>query len=129
MVLLRKLLPFTRVTMLLWAWRNRASVLEWATFGLRAAQAAADGQGLGDAKAEFRLRAHLARDHRTRGALVDVAVEKGVAHLSGRLTPEVHAVVQDIAVATPGVTRLDDRITHSLGRGGLLKRKAKVATA
>ena len=127
MVLLRKFLPFTRVTMLLWAWRNRASVLDWATFGLRAAQAAADGNGMDDAKAEFRLRAHLARDARTRGALVTIRVEKGVAHLSGRLSPEVHAVVQDIAVATPGVTRLDDRISHSLGRGGLLKRKARPA--
>ena len=127
MVLLRKFLPFTRITMLMWAWRNRASVLDWVTFGLRAAQSATSGQGVDDAKAEFRLRANLARDRRTRGALVDIAVEKGVAHLSGRLSPEVHAVVQDIAVATPGVTRLDDRISHSLGRGGLLKRKARPA--
>ena len=127
MVLLRKFLPFTRITMLMWAWRNRASVLDWATFGLRAAQSAASGQGMNDAKAEFRLRANLARDRRTRGALVDVAVEQGVAHLSGRLSPEVHAVVQDIAVGTRGIARLDDRITHSVGRGGLLKRKAKAA--
>ena len=127
MVLLRKFLPFTRVTMLLWAWRNRATVLEWLTFGLRAAQAAADGKGLDDAKAEFRLRANLARDHRTRTALIDVAVDQGVAHLTGRTSPEVHAIVQDVAVATKGVTRLDDRITHNLGRGGLLRRRAKAA--
>jgi hypothetical protein len=80
MPLLRRFLPFTRVTMLLWAWRNRASVLEWATFGLRAAQAAAAGKGMDDAKTEFRLRAHLAREPRTRAALVDVAVEDGVAN-------------------------------------------------
>ena len=127
MVLLRKFLPFTRVTMLLWAWRNRASVLEWVNFGLRAAQAAAGGKGMDDAKAEFRLRANLARDHRTRGALVDVAVENGVAHLAGRVSPEVHAVVQDVAVGTRGVTRLDDKITHANGRAGLLKRKARAA--
>jgi hypothetical protein len=127
MVLLRKFLPFTRVTMLLWAWRNRASLLDWLTFGLRAAQAAADGKGMDDAKAEFRLRANLARDHRTRHAILDVSVDKGVAHLAGRVSPEVHAVVQDIAVGTRGVTRLDDRITHSLGRGGLLRRRAKAA--
>lgn len=127
MVLFRKFLPFTRVTMLLWAWRNRATLLEWVTFGLRAAQAAADGKGMDDAKAEFRLRANLARDHRTRTALVDVAVEGGVARLTGRVSPEVHGMVQDVAVATRGVTRLDDQITHTNGRAGLLKRKAKAA--
>jgi osmotically-inducible protein OsmY len=123
MPLLRRFLPFTRVTMLLWAWRNRASVLEWATFGLRAAQAAASGKGMDDAKTEFRLRANLAREPRTRTALVDVAVEHGVAKLSGRVSPEVHALVQDIAVGTRGVQRLDDKISHRVGRGGLLKRK------
>ena len=127
MALFRKFLPFTRVTMLLWAWRNRASVLEWATFGLRAAQAAASGQGIDDAKAEFRLRANLARDARTRHAIIEVAVDKGVAHLAGRVSPEVHARIQDIAAGTRGVTRLDDRLTHTLGKGGLLKRRAKVA--
>jgi hypothetical protein len=127
MPLLRKLLPFSRVTVLLWAWRNRASVIEWVAFALRTLQSAVSGDGIGDAKAEFRLRANLARDRRTRGALVDVAVEQGVARLRGRVSPEVHAVVQDIAVATPGVARIDDRITHTLGRGGLLKRKATAA--
>jgi osmotically-inducible protein OsmY len=123
MPLLRRFLPFTRITMLLWAWRNRASVLEWATFGLRAAQAAASGKGMDDAKTEFRLRANLAREPRTRTALIDVAVESGVAKLSGRVSPEVHALVQDIAVGTRGVQRLDDKISHRVGRGGLLKRK------
>ena len=127
MLLLRKLLPFSRVTIVLWAWRNRASVTEWLAFALRTLQSATSGAGLDDAKAEFRLRANLTRDRRTRGALIDVAVEKGVARLSGRVSPEVHAVVQDIAVATPGVVRIDDRITHSLGKGGLLKRKSKAA--
>lgn len=126
MALFRKLLPFSRATLLLWAWRNRASVLDWLTFVLRTAQAAASGQGLDDAKAEFRLRAHLARDPRTRAALVEVRVERGVAHLAGRVSPEVHGVIQDMAVATPGVTRLDDRLSHVLGRGGLLKRKARL---
>jgi osmotically-inducible protein OsmY len=129
MALFRKLLPFSRLTVLLWAWRNRASVLDWATFGLRAAQSATSGDGTVDARTEFRLRANLARDHRTRGALLDIAVADGVAHLGGRVSPEVHAVVQDIAVGTRGVTRLDDRITHTAGRGGLLRRKASARTA
>ena len=127
MPLLRKLLPFSRVTILLWAWRNRASVFEWFAFALRTLQSATSGAGMGDAKAEFRLRANLARHRRTRGALVDVVVEKGVARLTGRVSPEVHAAVQDMAVGTPGVDRIDDRITHAAGRAGLLKRKAKAA--
>jgi osmotically-inducible protein OsmY len=127
MPLLRKLLPFSRVTILLWAWRNRASVLDWLTFALRTVQSASSGAGLADAKAEFRLRANLARDRRTRGALVDVAVEDGVAHLTGRVSPEVHAVVQDLAVGTPGVVRIDDHLTHTAGRAGLLKRRARAA--
>ena len=127
MMLLRKLLPFSRATLLLWAWRNRASVLEWVLFGLRAAGSLSTGKGLDDAKAEFRLRAHLARDPRTRTAILDVEVADGVAHLVGRASPEVHAVVQDIAVGTRGIKRIDDRITHSNGRGGLLRRKAKAA--
>ena len=129
MSLFRKLLPFSRVTILLWAWRNRASVAEWFAFALRAVESVSSGKGLDDAKAEFRLRANLARDGRTRGALVDVAVEDGVARLHGRLSPEVHAVVQDIAVGTRGVSRIDDRITHTLARGGLLRRKARVQAA
>lgn len=124
MALLRKFLPFTWMTALLWAWRNRAPVLDWVAFASRATESAVAGRGLGDTKAEFRLRATLARDPRTRRALVDVAVEDGVARLSGRVSPEVHALVQDAAVATRGVSRIDDRIHHSFGRGGLLRRKA-----
>jgi osmotically-inducible protein OsmY len=129
MSLFRKLLPFSRVTILVWAWRNRASVAEWVAFAMRTLESASSGKGLEDAKAEFRLRANLARDGRTRGALVDVAVEDGVAHLTGRVSPEVHAVVQDVAVATRGVSRIDDRITHTLARGGLLRRKARAKAA
>ena len=88
---MRKLLgsffPVTRLGLLLWAWRNRASVLDWAAFALRVVQAAVAGEGVDDAKAEFRLRANLARDRRTRGALVAVSVERGVATLTGRVTP------------------------------------------
>jgi hypothetical protein len=123
----RWLVPFSRTTILLWTWRNRATVMEWLTFGLRAVASVSEGKGLDDAKAEFRLRAHLARDPRTRTAILDVEVADGVAHLSGRASPEVHAVVQDITVATRGIARIDDRITHSAGRGGLLRRRARAA--
>jgi hypothetical protein len=129
MALLRKLLPFSRLTLLTLAWRNRATVLDWATFGLRAAQSVAGGDGTTDARIELRLRANLARDRRTRDAVYDVAVERGVARLEGRVSPEVHAVIQNIAVGTRGVTRIDDRLTHTTGRAGLLRRKARAAAA
>ena len=126
--LLRKFLPFSRITILLWAWRNRASVMEWLTFGLRAAVVGAAGKGIDDAKAEFRLRANLARDRRTRGAHHRRGGGEGRRPPAGsgdargprrrsRTSPS----------ARRGVIRIDDRITHTLGRGGLLKRKAKAA--
>jgi hypothetical protein len=127
--LLRDVIPLSRLGLVLWAWRNRASMMDWATFALRAVTSASSGAGLDDAKAEFRLRSRLARDPRTRHALVSVEVDKGVVRLEGRTSPEVHAVIQDMAVATRGIARLDDRISHSLGKGGLLKRRAKLATA
>ena len=122
------LLPASRIGLLWWAWRNRATVLDWAAFALRVVQSMVSGDGLDDAKAEFRLRANLARDRRTRGALVGVSVERGVASLTGRVTPDVHAAIQDMAVATPGIDRIDDRITHSNGRG-LLRRRGRTKAA
>lgn len=127
--LLRDFIPLSRIGLIFWAWRNRASVMEWVAFAVRAFSSASSGEGLDDARAEFRLRAHMARDARTRGALVSVAVEHGVVRLEGRVSPEVHATIQDIAVATPGISHLDDHITHVVGRGGLLKRRAKLTTA
>ncbi|HEX2851128.1 MAG TPA: BON domain-containing protein [Acidimicrobiales bacterium] len=110
MRMLRRLLPVSNLGLALWAWRNRATVLDWAAFGLRAAGDVIEGKGLGDARAEARLRLALARHGTTRRAAIDVAVEDGTARIEGRVPPEVHARVQDIVAATPGISRLDDRL-------------------
>ncbi|HVM07679.1 MAG TPA: BON domain-containing protein [Acidimicrobiales bacterium] len=110
--LLRNLLPTSKIGLALWGWRNRYKVLDWATFGLRAAGDVAGGKGADDAKAELRLRAALARDPMTRGLAIEVRVENGVATLTGRVTPEIHARIQDKAVAVPGITRINDRLVN-----------------
>ncbi|HEX7165672.1 MAG TPA: BON domain-containing protein [Acidimicrobiales bacterium] len=110
--LLTGLLPTSRIGMALWAWRNRYRVLDWFSFALRALSGTIAGNGTSDAEAELRLRVALARDSMTRGTAVDVRVENGVATLTGRVSPEVHARMQDKAVAIPGIRRVDDRLVN-----------------
>src|SRR5688572_22014711 len=110
--LLRNLLPTSRIGLALFAWRNRYKFLDWLGFGLRAVDAAARGAGTADARAELRLRGALARDPATRKLAIDVKVERGVATLTGQVTPEIHARVQDKAAAVPGITRIDDRLVN-----------------
>lgn len=107
---LRRLLPVSNIGLALWAWRNRATVLDWMAFGLRAAGDVLEGHGLADARAEARLRVALARHGATRRAPIEVAVENGTVRLAGRVAPEVHARVHDIVATTPGIDRMDDRL-------------------
>ncbi|MBW3650126.1 MAG: hypothetical protein KY458_06110 [Actinobacteria bacterium] len=107
--------------------RNRAAVIDWTAFGLRTAGSALAGRGTADARAELALRKRLRRRRRTRRALVEVRVERGVATIGGRLTPEVHAAVQDAVVRTPGIERVQDEVTHIPGRGRRRKVAATVA--
>ena len=46
----------------------------------------------------------------TRGLAVEVRVERGVLTLTGRVSPEVHARLQDKAVAIRGIERINDRL-------------------
>src|ERR687891_329850 len=98
---LLKLLPVSRVGMILWAWRHRESIVDWLGFAVRAA-----GRPREDVRAEFQLRVRLRRFP------VTVRVEDGVATLHGQLSPQAHAAVQDAVVAAPGVRRVDDRISN-----------------
>ncbi len=121
--LVKSLMPVTRTGALLWAWSNRDRLAEWGSFGVRAVQDVADGNGTDDSRAELRLRTALARNPRTRNIDVGVAVKNGVAVLTGRLTPEAHAAVQDVAVGTKGIARVDDQITNvAPNRRNLLRR-------
>ena len=103
--LARTLLPVSRAGIALWAWRNRQPIIEWAGFGARAAQQLASGDRE-DTLAEARLRAALTRDPSTRMADLKVAVQEGVARLSGIVDPPVAELAFQMAERTPGVRRV-----------------------
>jgi hypothetical protein len=112
---LLKMLPVTRATAAVWAWRNRRELGRWAGFAWRALTPG--GERREDVIAEARLRAALARDERTRGLpTLGVRVVEGTARLDGRLPPPLHDLVASIAAETRGVQAVACRIQ---GRGAL----------
>ncbi len=115
-----------RARVLGWAWRNRAALLDWTSLALRTVESVAAGRGLADARTGMALRKRLRRGRRTRRALVEVRVERGVATVTGPLTPEEHAAVQDAVVRTPGIERVDEDVTHVPGRGRRRRRRHDV---
>jgi hypothetical protein len=109
--MLRRLLPFSRLGLAMWAWRNRDALADWAQFGARSASSVVRRGSLDDARAELRLRAALASDRRTRGSGVIVSVVDAVARLSGRASsPAARDAAVDLARATKGVTRVHDDV-------------------
>jgi hypothetical protein len=118
----RRALPFSRVGAALWAWQHRDQITGWAGWVTRSAPRLVAGDTR-DVVAEGRLRARLAGDARTRAALdgggregLQVEVRDGVAVLGGRLAPEAHDLVVEVATGTGGVSRVRDEITDSKGR-------------
>jgi hypothetical protein len=112
--LLRRLfpvaVPVTRGAIALWAWRNRAELLDWAGFATRSVPRL-QGEERGDVITEARLRARLTNDPRTRGvAGLRIDVSDGVATLSGVVPPEVHDAALAIATDTRGVRRVRDTL-------------------
>ena len=104
--------PFSRVTVALWAWRNRDELMKWAGFVVSAVPEIAGGR-TNDVLTEAKLRARFTADSRTRGADgLRVSVEEGVATLSGVVDPEIHDVALDLASSTTGVYRVKDDIQH-----------------
>jgi osmotically-inducible protein OsmY len=120
----RKLLPFSRVGMAMWAWRNRNEIGSWAVFASRAVPQVAGGER-DDVMAEARLRAKLTRDPLTRnlGGAVSVSVDDGVATLQGRVRPEVADRVVALAERTTGVHRLRDELEIEGRRGRFSSRR------
>ena len=109
MAALWRLLPVTRATAALWAWKNRRELGRWAGFVWRAIPPSAADRD--DVMAEARLRAALAKDARTRGVpSFSVRVTNGVALLDGHLRPDVHDLVASTAERTNGVHRVECRI-------------------
>lgn len=114
---LKGFLPLSGSALVLWAWRNRYDVVDWAAFGVRSAQSLVSGN-TDDVKAEARLRIALEKDRRTRrGPGLEVFVRDGVAVLKGIVDPEVHDVAVKIAERTEGIRKVDDRLEDTRGLG------------
>jgi hypothetical protein len=111
----RNMVKLSTPAMAAMAWRNRDELLDWAGFGLRAAQAAVPGgESFDDVKAEMRLRVALARDPRTRRAPgLKVDVRDGIATLRGIVAPDVYDVAPVIADRVDGVRLVDNRLREA----------------
>jgi hypothetical protein len=106
--LVKKILPISGSALALWAWRNRDEMVEWAGFGVRAAQKLVAGD-TSDVATEARLRASLNGDRRTRHAPgLRIEVRDSVAYLSGVVDEDVRDVALKIAKRTSGIERVDD---------------------
>lgn len=104
-----RLLPISRATAGLWAWKNRRELGRWLGFVWRAIPPSAADRD--DVLTEARLRAALAKDARTRSApSFSVRVVDGAAFLEGYLPPDLHDLVASIAQRTKGVRRVECRI-------------------
>lgn len=113
---LRRLVPVSASAIALWTWHNRDEVLEWAGFGVRAAQKLVEGD-TDDVKTEARLRASLNGDRRTRHAPgLRIEVRDGVVHLRGVVDQDVRDVAVAIAERTTGVDRVDDADLREIRR-------------
>lgn len=111
-----RLIPVTRATAALWAWRNRREVGKWLGFAWRALPPS--GTDRDDLFTEAKLRAALARDERTRGLpTLAVRVDDGRAIIGGHLAPELHDLVVSIAESTNGVRAIQCRISDRGARG------------
>ncbi|MDP9452351.1 MAG: BON domain-containing protein [Actinomycetota bacterium] len=114
----RRTLPVSRAGAALWAWQHRHEISGWAGWAARCAPRLVAGDTR-DVVTEGRLRARLAGDPRTRSALdaggggLEIEVRDGVAALGGRLAPDAHDLVVDVASATSGVRRVRDEITDA----------------
>ena len=109
MAALWKLLPISRATAGVWAWKNRRELGRWLGFAWRAIPPSTANRA--DVVAEARLRTTLAKDPLTRGVpSLSVRVEDGRAILTGHLPPDLHDLVASIAERTKGVLRVECRI-------------------
>ncbi len=113
----RRALPLSRAGAALWAWQHRKEITGWAGWVAGSAPRLVAGDTR-DVVTEGRLRARLAGDGRTRAALngpggLEVEVREGVAVLRGRLAPDAHDLVVDVATGTSGVQRVRDEITDA----------------
>ncbi|HEX9991815.1 MAG TPA: BON domain-containing protein [Acidimicrobiales bacterium] len=108
MGIVRRLVPYSRVGMAVWAYRHRQDIADWAGHGVRSVSRLVNGEG-GDVVAETRLRAALAADRDTKGAKgLQVSVRHGVAELRGRVEPSTALAAVRVAERIPGVRNVRD---------------------
>lgn len=108
MGIVRRLVPFSRVGMAMWAYRHRQDLVDWAGHGVRSVPRVFAGEG-GDVVTETRLRAALAADKVTRRAKgLQVSVRKGVVELRGRVDPSTVLAATRVAEKVPGVRSVRD---------------------
>ncbi len=104
-----RLLPISRATAGLWAWKNRRELGRWLGFVWRTIPPSTADRD--DVLTEARLRAALAKHPRTRGApSFSLRVVDGTAFLEGHLPPDLHDLVASTAQRTKGVRRVECRI-------------------
>ena len=120
---LRRIVPLAfpagRIGVALWAWRNRQEIAGWAGYAAKAVPRLVGGDHP-DVLTEGRLRMRLAGDPVTRKADgLRVAVDDGVATLSGVVPTEVHDAALSIATNTTGVTRVKDELEDQTRRSFL----------
>ena len=111
---LRRIVPYAfpagRIGIALWAWRHRQEIAGWAGYAAKSVPKLVGGEHP-DVLSEGRLRMRLASDPMTRYADgLRVAVEEGVATLSGTVPAEAHDAAIAIATNTSGITRVKDEL-------------------
>lgn len=108
MGIVRRLVPFSRVGMAVWAFRNREQLVGWANHGVRSVPRLLNGERT-DVVTETRLRAALASDKATKHARgLEASVRNGVAELRGPVDAEVALAATRVAERTPGVVSVRD---------------------
>lgn len=118
--MLRRFLPFSRLSLVLFAWRNRDEVKRWLGFGTRSLRRVQSG-GRDDVVTEARIRAAMTRTRDRRVTGVEVDVRGGVATLTGVVEPDVHNDLVALAERTPGVHSVVDRLQVSSRGWGLFR--------
>lgn len=111
-----RVMPFSRIGAVLWAWRHRHQIAGWAGWMRRAVPRIASGDTR-DVITEGRLRGAFTADHRIgERDQVRAEVVDGVAVLSGVVSPEAHDAAVSVATTTNGVRRVRDELEETTGR-------------
>lgn len=123
MGIIRRVLPFSRAGMAVWAYLHREQIVDWAGHGARSVPRLFSGEG-GDVVTETRLRAALAGDRVTKSAKgLRVSVRRGVAELRGSVDAETALAAMRVAEKVPGVRSVRDATQTTASRASSDRRR------